>query len=192
MVHWSTHKQTNSLTGLRIHRNNTNSVISTAQHRHLILTYYVLRQTHTTNSFVIAHYANRPHNPPNITHVVQVEKTGSDNQNESRKTFHTKTAPGATCSHQIQLIVRWLNPVSPPFDAGSGEVAVETLEMVSPFLPSCQPRSSPNLRSPRLVCDPDCTDDDDNRKSRLSSSCNVIILECTFPTLSKMKKCVKF
>ena len=83
----------------------------------------------------------------------------------------------ATCSHQIQLIVRWLNPVSPPLDAGSGEVAVETLEMVSPFLPSCQPRSSPNLRSPRLVCDPDCTDDDDNRKSRLSRSSNVIILE---------------
>ena len=104
-------------------------------------------------------------------------ETGYDNQNESRKTFHIETAPGATCSHQNQLIVRWLNPVSPPLDAGSGEVAVETLEMVSPFLPSCQPRSSPNLRSPRLVCDPDCTDDDDNRKSRLSRSSNVIILE---------------
>ena len=77
-----------------------------------------------------------------------MEKTGSDNQNESRKTFHIETAPGATCSHQIQLIVRWLNPVSPPLDAGSGEVAVETLEMVSPFLPSCQPRSPPNLRFP--------------------------------------------
>ena len=143
-----TNRQTFLQDYARCHQNNTNSVISTAQHRHLILTYYVLRQTHTTNSFVIAHYANRPHNPPNITHVVQLEKTGSDNQNESRKTFHTETAPGAICSHQIQLIVRWLNPVSPPFDSGSGEVAVETLEMVSPFLPSCQPRSSPNLRFP--------------------------------------------
>ena len=128
-----TNRQTFLQDYARCHQNNTNSVISTAQHRHLILTYYVLRQTHTTNSFVIAHYANRPHNPPNITHVVQVEKTGSDNQNESRKTFHTETAPGAICSHQIQLIVRWLNPVSPPFDAGSGEVAVETIPHICHF-----------------------------------------------------------
>ena len=65
-----TNRQTFLQDYARCHQNNTNSVISTAQHRHLILTYYVLRQTHTTNSFVIAHYANRPHNPPNITHVV--------------------------------------------------------------------------------------------------------------------------
>ena len=105
------HKQTNSFIGLCSHQNNTNSVISTAQHRHLILTYYVLRQTHTTNSFVIAHYANRPHNPPNITHVVQVEKTGSDNQNESRKTFHTKPLLGQHVRTKSNLLSGGLTPV---------------------------------------------------------------------------------
>ena len=58
--------------------------------------------------------------------------------------------PRKTCDdvgeriHTKSSFARWLNPVSPPFDAGGQE---RTLEMVSPFLPSCQPRSSPNLRS---------------------------------------------
>ena len=108
---WSPHKQKNSLIGLRSHQNNTNSVISTAQHRHLILTYYVLRQTHTTNSFVIAHYANRPHNPPNITHVVfKWRKQGLTTRMNPGKPFTQKPLLGQHFSTKSNLLSDGLTP----------------------------------------------------------------------------------
>ena len=103
---------------------------------------HVLCQTHTTNSLVIAHYTNRP--TYNFRHQSCCSSVEENKvwQPKSRKTCADCRG---TDSHQIRPFARWLNPVSPPFDAGGQE---RTLEMVSPFLPSCQPRSSPNLRSP--------------------------------------------
>ena len=108
------HKQTNSLIGLCSHQNNTNSVISTAQHRHLILTYYVLRQTHTTNSFVIAHYANSPHNPPNITHVVfKWRKQGLTTRMNPGKPFTQKPLLRQYVRTKSNLLSGGLTPCHP-------------------------------------------------------------------------------
>ena len=84
---------------------------SPAQHRHLILTYYVLRQTHTTNSFVIAHYANRPHNPPNITHVVfKWRKQGLTTRMNPGKPFTQKPLLGQYVRTKSNLLSGGLTP----------------------------------------------------------------------------------
>ena len=109
-----TNRQTFLQDYARCHQNNTNSVISTAQHRHLILTYYVLRQTHTTNSFVIAHYANRPHNPPNITHVVfNWRKQGLTTRMNPGKPFTQKPLLGQYVRTKSNLLSGGLTPFHP-------------------------------------------------------------------------------